>query len=70
MCTTVNYYLFFLYRSGGPCGVMVKALDGGIVATEFEIQLRYYSLSDILCLYKCVVSSCYLANTDSSVCKR
>ena len=25
-----------------PCGVMVKALDYGIVVSEFKLQLRYY----------------------------
>ena len=30
---------------GCPRGVMVKALDCGIVVSEFELQLRY-SLSD------------------------
>ena len=27
---------------GSPRGVMVKAQDCGIVASEFELQLRYY----------------------------
>ena len=26
----------------GPCGVMVKAMDYGIVVCEFELHLRYY----------------------------
>ena len=25
-----------------PCGVMVKAMDCGIVVSEFVLQLRYY----------------------------
>ena len=25
-----------------PCGVMVKAMDCGIVESEFELQSRYY----------------------------
>ena len=27
---------------GCPCGVMVKAMDCGIVVSEFELQSRYY----------------------------
>ena len=27
---------------GGPCGVMVKVMDCGIVVSELELQLRYY----------------------------
>ena len=27
---------------GGPRGVMVKAMDCGIVVSEFELQSRYY----------------------------
>ena len=27
---------------GCPHGVMVKAMDSGIVVSEFELQLRYY----------------------------
>ena len=26
-----------------PCGVMVKALDYGIIVSKFELQLRYYA---------------------------
>ena len=33
-----NYYL----RRGCPCGVMVKAMDCGIVEREFVLQSRYY----------------------------
>ena len=29
-------------QGGCPCGVMVKAMDCGIVVSEFELQLRYY----------------------------
>ena len=29
-------------REGGACGVMVKALDCGIIVSMFELQLRYY----------------------------
>ena len=29
-------------RGGGPCGVMVKAIDGGIVVSESELQSHYY----------------------------
>ena len=38
----------FIYESittkigGCPCGVMVKAMDSGIVVSEFVLQLRYY----------------------------
>ena len=34
-------YLHKSYIWGGPLGVMVKALDFGIVVSEFEFQLRY-----------------------------
>ena len=27
---------------GVPCGVMVKAMDSGIEASEFVLQSRYY----------------------------
>ena len=33
--------IYFCYR-GCPCGVMVKAMDCGIVVREFVLQLRYY----------------------------
>ena len=29
-------------RGGGPRGVMVKAMDCGIVISEFVLQSRYY----------------------------
>ena len=29
-------------KRGCPRGVMVKAMDCGIVVSEFELQLRYY----------------------------
>ena len=28
--------------SGCPRGVIVKAMDGGIIVSEFKLQLRYY----------------------------
>ena len=31
-----------LNLGGGPCGVMVKAMDCGIVVREFVLQSRYY----------------------------
>ena len=31
-----------LFSIGGPRGVMVKAMDCGIVVNEFELQSRYY----------------------------
>ena len=31
-----------LYPRGYPCGVMVKAMDYGIIVSEFELQSRYY----------------------------
>ena len=37
---TRNYGLF--YSRGCPCGVMVKAMDCGIVVREFVPQSRYY----------------------------
>ena len=27
---------------GCPCGLMVEAMDGGIVVSEFVLQSRYY----------------------------
>ena len=30
------------HKRGCPCGVMVKAMDSGIVVCEFELQSRYY----------------------------
>ena len=38
------HLLFLRFRSsmGGPRGVMVKALDCGIVVREFVLQSRYY----------------------------
>ena len=30
------------YKWGGPRGVMVKAMDCGIVVREFVLQSRYY----------------------------
>ena len=39
MFVVVIFHLFtFLF---GPCGVMVKAMDCGIVGREFELQSRY-----------------------------
>ena len=31
-----------VFRGGGPCGVMVKAMDCGIVVSEFVLQSHYY----------------------------
>ena len=31
-----------LQNTGGPRGVMVKAIDSGIVLSEFVFQSRYY----------------------------
>ena len=39
--TQGHFFLFYLQR-GCPRGVMVKALDGRIIVSEFELQLRYY----------------------------
>ena len=33
---------WWLFRRRGSCGVMVKVLDGGIVVSEFVLQLHYY----------------------------
>ena len=30
------------FKEGGPRGVMVKAMDFGIVVSEFVLHLRYY----------------------------
>ena len=42
---TSQAYIFYCcswYTRGCPRGVMVKALNFGIVVSEFELQLRYY----------------------------
>ena len=31
-----------LLYMGCPCGVMVKAMECGIIVSEFVLQLRYY----------------------------
>ena len=39
----INGYIPFLINTGGgPRGVMVKAMDCGIVVSEFVLQSRYY----------------------------
>ena len=39
----INEYVPFIKNTGGcPRGVMVKAMDSGIVIREFVLQLRYY----------------------------
>ena len=38
----VNFCLWFWNVPGHSRGVMVKALDYGIVVSEFELQPRYY----------------------------
>ena len=35
------YVLAFIFTRGCPRGVMVKAMDCGIVVSEFELQSRY-----------------------------
>ena len=48
MISSNYFYLIivicFVYRwfQGGPCGVMIKAMDCGIVVSEFELQSLYY----------------------------
>ena len=39
-----NIHIFkrFFFRGGGPRDVMVKAMDCGIVVSEFVFQSRYY----------------------------
>ena len=40
---TFSIYLsIYLYLGGYPRGVMVKAMDCGIVVSEFVLQSRYY----------------------------
>ena len=36
------WFVLLPFSGGGPCGVMVKALDSGIVVSEFKLQSRYY----------------------------
>ena len=36
------FLLLFLILVEGARGVMVKAMDGAIVVSEFELQSRYY----------------------------
>ena len=38
----VYYEFTFKYSRGCPRGVMVKAMDCGIVVREFALQSRYY----------------------------
>ena len=35
-------FVIILIKVGCPRGVMVKAMDCGIVVSEFELQSRYY----------------------------
>ena len=35
-----SYHLFMYWVC--PCGVMVKAMDCGIIVSEFVLQSRYY----------------------------
>ena len=35
-------HLLIVLEWGGPRGVMVKAIDCGILVREFELQSRYY----------------------------
>ena len=37
-----HYYMVSLWCKGCPCGVMVKAMNCGIVVREFVLQSRYY----------------------------
>ena len=39
-------------EGGCPCGVMVKAMDCGIVVSEFVLQSRYYVLFRVNTLAK------------------
>ena len=46
-CKTTRLYIYDIIiiqssREGCPRGVMVKAMDCGIVVREFELQSRYY----------------------------
>ena len=41
ICSIYSHVHFNLNR-GCPCGVMVKAMDCGIVVSEFVLQSRYY----------------------------
>ena len=38
----ISHLFFPLYFAGCPRGVMVKAMDCGIVVSKFVLQLRYY----------------------------
>ena len=38
----LNKESLFFFWGGCPRGVMVKAMDCGIVVSEFVLQLRYY----------------------------
>ena len=43
MILFINSWILGLeYYGGGPRGVMVKAMDCGIVVSEFVLQSRYY----------------------------
>ena len=36
------FYTIFIFTRGYPRGVMVKAMDCGIIVNEFELQSHYY----------------------------
>ena len=46
MLCNIYIYIYILSlrkkKGGGPRGVMVKAMDCGIVVSEFELQSSYY----------------------------
>ena len=47
LCVYIYIYIYIYIHKykcivGCPHGVMVKAMDGGIIASEFELQSRYY----------------------------
>ena len=41
-CFEIPMFYVYIYEGGCPRGVMVKAMDCGIVVSEFVLQSRYY----------------------------
>ena len=50
----ILFYVFPQHFGGCTCGVMVKAMDCGIVVSEFVLQSRYYVHFRVNTLGKCM----------------
>ena len=42
LCLVLTLVGMHSAAAGCPCGVMVKAMDCGIIVSEFELQSSYY----------------------------